>query len=491
MIAPALVWAAVAIFALAGFAIAFGAARANSGTAGDYYVGGRSIGGMVAGLSYAATTYSAFMLVVLTGLTYRGGIGALGFELIYFAGLSLLVIFAPRFWLVARRHGFISPAEMVGARYGSRAVARAMAAVSILFLLPYCTTQMAGVGLLLSGVTGGGISLFQAVATGAALAMAWALLAGLRSVAWTDAALSVVMLGSALLAVGYALADLGGPAAVLARLEAEHAAFLGVPGGGLWSLPTFLALAFPWFFFALSNPQVSQRLFVLRDVTAMRRMILWVLGFGLVFTLIAVTWGFAARLLVPGLENTSMATPALLTSGAVPVWVALLLILGILSAAVSTLDSIALAVGAMVARDFVRREAGESDARQILAGRVVIVAVILFAAWFALDQAKIVDQLAALSAAGLLVSVPATVGAFFWRRGTAAGALASILGGAAVAVWLALGQGVSVFDPVLAFSVAGASAALFLGVSLLTRPRPGAIDFAGEIADDLARLRAW
>ena len=45
------------------------------------------------------------LLVVLTGLTYRGGIGALGFELIYFAGLSLLVIFAPRFWLVGKRVG--------------------------------------------------------------------------------------------------------------------------------------------------------------------------------------------------------------------------------------------------------------------------------------------------------------------------------------------------------------------------------------------------
>ena len=100
MIAPALVWMVIALFAALGFFIAIRAARSSSGTAGDYYVGGRNIGGMVAGLSYAATTYSAFMLVVLTGLTYRGGIGALGFELIYFAGLSLLVIFAPRFWLV-------------------------------------------------------------------------------------------------------------------------------------------------------------------------------------------------------------------------------------------------------------------------------------------------------------------------------------------------------------------------------------------------------
>lgn len=491
MIAPGLVWSVIALFALIGFAIALRAARANTGTAGDYYIGGRNFGGMVAGLSYAATTYSAFMLVVLTGLTYRGGIGALGFELIYFAGLSLLVIFAPRFWLVGRRWGFISPAEMIGARYGSRTVARLMASVSLVFLLPYCTTQMAGIGLLLSGVTGGAITLFQAVAIGSALAMFWALLAGLRSVAWTDAALSSVMLGSSFLAVGYVVSSLGGAGSLLAGLETDNGAHLSVPGPGLWSLPTFLALAFPWFFFALSNPQVSQRLFILRDFQAMRRMILWVLGFGFVFTLIAVVWGFAALQLVPGLENTSMATPALLTSGAIPTWIALLLILGILSAAVSTLDSIALTVGAMVARDFLRGEGPGSDQRQILAGRAVIVAVILFAGYFALRQAQIVDQLAALSAAGLLVTVPPIVGAFFWKRGTASGAIACILGGAAIAVWLAIYQGISVFNPLLPFAVASASTLLFVLVSLSSRPRDASLDFQAEIDPELRHHRAF
>lgn len=491
MIAPGLIWGVIATFATLGIAIALRAARANTGTVGDYYLGGRTIGGMVAGLSYAATTYSAFMLVVLTGLTYRGGIGALGFELIYFAGLALLVIFAPRFWLVARRWGFITPTEMISARYGDRRVGQVMAAVSLVFLLPYCTTQMAGIGLLLSGVTGGGISLFQAVAIGAALAMFWAVVAGLRSVAWTDAALSMVMFVSGLLAVGFAIHALGGWGSFVETAQRDHGPWLDVPGPGLWSLGTFLALSFPWFFFVLSNPQVSQRLFILRDFAAMRRMILWVLGFGLVFTLVAVIWGFAALQLAPGLENTSMATPALLTSGAIPVWVALLLILGILSAAISTLDSIALTVGAMVARDFVRRERHTSDARQIMAGRVVMVLVILFASYFALQQAQIVDQLAALSAAGLLVAVPPIIGAFFWRRGTAAGALAGMLGGAVLAVWLAIIQGVSVFDPTLPFAVAGLSTALFICVSLLTSPRPEALDFQTEIAEALARRRAF
>ena len=488
MIAPGYIWAAVAAFAVFGVALALRAARANRGTSADYYLGGRNIGGLVAGLSYAATTYSAFMLVVLTGLTYRGGIGALGFELIYFAGLTLLVIFAPRFWLAGKRWGFISPAEMLGARYGSRNVARLAAAVSLVFLMPYCTTQMAGIGLLLSGVTGGGISLFQAVATGAALALFWTIFAGLRSVAWTDAVQAVVMLVSSMLAIGFAVAAIGGWGVFAQTIATTQAERLSVPGPGLWSFSTFIALSFPWFFFAISNPQVSQRLFILRDMASMRRMIHWVLGFGLVFTLIAVIWGFAALQLAPDLASPNMATPALLTSGAIPVPVAILLILGILAAAVSTLDSIALTLGSMVARDLLK-DAPERG--QIMAGRIVVVLVILFAAGFALQKATIVEQLAALSAAGLLVSVPAIIGAFFWRRGTAAGALASMALGGAVAVYMAMGLGVSVFDPVLAFTVAGVSTGMFILVSLLTRPAPEALDFEGELRSELDRRGAW
>lgn len=484
-----LVWIGVGIFALLGLVIAVAAARGNTGSAVDYYLGGRAFGGMVSGLSYAATTYSAFMLIVLTGLTYRGGVGALGFELIYFSGLTLLVVFGPRFRLAAERYGFVTPAEMLGRRYGSHWVARATAILSLVFLMPYCTTQMAGIGLLLSQITGGAISLTAAVATGAVLAMLWTLVAGLRSVAWTDAVQAAIMAVSALLAVGFVVAEIGGPATFAERVVEERGAWLDVPGPGLWSLGTFLALSLPWFFFPLSNPQVSQRLFVVRDVAAMRSMILWVLAFGLLFTLVSVIWGFAALILAPELEATSAATPALLATDAVPSAVALFLTVGILSAAISTLDSIALTLGSMVARDLGSAQA--RDARQVMVGRIVVVLVILFASVFALRNAEIVEQLAALSAAGLVVSVPAIVGAFFWRRGTAAGALASLVGGTATAIWMAFVAGISVFDPTLAATVIGVTVALFVGVSLVTRPKAEALDFKAALADDLARHGVW
>jgi len=117
--------------------------------------------------------------------------------------------------------------------------------------------------------------------------------------------------------------------------------------------------------------------------------------------------------------------------------------------------------------------------------------VIVFAAYFALQSATIVDQLAALSAAGLMVTVPTIIGAFFWKKATHWGALASLIGGGAVAIWMAFIQGVSVFNPLLAGSVAGVSVVLYVAVSLLTKPHPTALDFAKELAPELAKHRAW
>jgi len=487
---PWLVWLAIGLFTLFGITLSVIAARANKGTASDFFLAGRTTGSVVAGLSYAATTYSAYMLVVLTGLTYRGGIGALGFELIYFAGLSLLVIFAPRYWLAAKTYGFVSPAEMFGARFRDRRVARLMAGISIVFLLPYCTTQMAGIGLLLSGITDASFDLFQSVLVGAVLAVGWTLFAGLRSVAWTDAAQAALMVISALIALGFAVAGLGGFGSYLELTVENNPEWLEVPGPGLWSFGTFLALSLPWFFFAISNPQVAQRLFIVKDFRSMRNMILWVLGFGLIFTQIAIWWGFAALQVAPDLDNTSNASPALLISGLIPVPVVLLLVVGILAAAISTLNSIALTMGALIARDFGPRRAF-NDRTQIFTGRIVVVLVIVFASYFALQSADIVDQLAALSSAGLMVMVPTIIGAFFWSRSTHQGALWSMSGGALVAVYLALVQGVSVFNPLLVGTVAAVSTGLFIGVSLITKPYPDAIDFAKELGPELAKHRAW
>jgi SSS family solute:Na+ symporter len=476
------------VYALLGMAVAFSARRGLGEGAGEYYLAGRRAGGVISALSYGATTYSAFMMVGLAGLTYAGGVGALGFELVYLAGLGLVALFGPRFWLAGRAHGFITPAEMLSYRYDSPWVGGVMAVAACIFLIPYSAVQLMGIGYLLEAVTDGAVGFQAGILIGAGLALIWTLAAGLRSVLWTDALQVVVMLVTSLLAVGFIVAALGGPGDFLDTIATDHGAWLAVPGPGLFSLTTFIGLTLPWFFFSISNPQVSQRLFTTESIGAMRIMLAGFLILGLVYTLVSVIWGFSALALLPGLESADQATPALLASGAIPTGIAIVLVIGIVAAAVSTVDSIMLSLSALAGRDLYRPLA-KGGRHELLAGKLVMLLVTGLAIAFARLQLDLITILSVASSSGLLVTVPAIVGCFFWTRGTATGALVSMIGAGVVVTVLQLTGSNPLGIPASVWG-GGLAVALFVVASLITRPPTARADaFMQPVRDGLVRHR--
>ena len=70
---------AVGVYLLVAVAIALLSRQGRATDMSGYFLGGRRMNGVLSALSYSATTYSAFMMVGLAGLTYKGGVGALGF----------------------------------------------------------------------------------------------------------------------------------------------------------------------------------------------------------------------------------------------------------------------------------------------------------------------------------------------------------------------------------------------------------------------------
>ena len=472
---------ALAAYTFLGFAVAWAARKGLGRGLADFFLANRTLGGLVNALSYSATTYSAFMMVGLAGLTYRGGVGALGFELVYLSGLVLAAFFGPRFWLAAKLRGYVSPAEMLGDRYESRAVTLVAALASLLFLIPYTSVQLMGIAYLLQELSRGAVPYVAGVLWATFLALAWARVGGLRSVAWTDAFQALVMLVSSGLVVFFAVRGIGGIAAFFHGLEKNYSRWLAVPGPGFFQFSTFLGLSLPWFFFCLSNPQVSQRLFVPRSLLALRRMLRGFLLFGFIYTLISITWGFSARLLLPDLPNPDLATPTLLASPVIPPALAILAMLGIVSAAISTMDSVLLTLSSMFARDiYALLRPGASEARQLAVGKWIIPVISGAALVFSLFRLDLIAVLAVSSSAALLVLVPATVGAFLWRRGTAKGALASILVPGILVMVLQFGnlKPLGLWPGVWALI---SSTLLFVAVSLVTSPPRGAEAFLDRI----------
>ena len=485
------IYLALFLYFIVGSIIARQAGSKLGGGVNEFFLAGRSLGGIVSALTYSATTYSAFMLVGLAGFTYIGGVGAMGFELIYLSGLILVAFFGPRFWLVGKKYNYLTPTEMLGDRYQSKAVAAVSAVTAVIFLIPYSAVQLIGIGALLEGISGGAIPYLVGVGIAAFVAVYWTWTGGLKAVAWTDSLQAAVMLTVAVTSVIFiAYKGFGGFGALFTQLETQYPTWLSVPGPGFFNINTFVGLTLPWFFFSLSNPQVSQRLFVPCSLGQMRIMVMGFLVFGFIYTLVSILWGFSARLLLPDLAAADSATPALLGLDLVPASLALLVMLGISAAAISTVNSIILTLSSMICRDVFKNISTKStEEKELLVGKIFVPLFTAIIVAFAAMRLGLIAALSVASSAGLLVMVPALIGSFFWKRGTASAVLASVVIGGLVATILQfsglkpLGYWPGVWSGLVA-------AVLFIGVSYLTKaPKEKADEFIDYLRDELGRRK--
>jgi len=434
----------------------------------DYAVAGRRLGGLLSAMTYAATTYSSFMIVGLVGFSFSTGIGAYGFELVYFvATLGLLAVFAPRVWRLSRERGWLTPGQMLADLAGSPRLAPALAALYLVALVPYASVQLKGVGEAVAGLAGQEYYV-AGVLLGAAVMAAWSALAGVWSVAITDAIQGAWMLASALALLAWlalALQSQGlGPIEAWRALEEAGLARLG----GFWTLPVFLAFTLPWAFFAVTNPQVVQRLYMPRDERSLARMIVLFGLFGLIYTIIVTMIGFLARAgaetgalpLAPDTPRDQV-TPTLLAlthpllSAAV--------FTSIVAASVSTADSILVTLATEAAADTAGSEKGRRRAYY-----AALIAFTAAMAAVAIARVGYIVALSVLSSVILLGLAPPTIALWLGARPVPASVWASMLTGP-----LAVAAATAYYgSPIKAFTatIAGAplSAWILVAATLLT-----------------------
>ncbi|MBC7217932.1 MAG: sodium:solute symporter family protein [Candidatus Caldatribacterium sp.] len=430
---------AIAVYAGWGSIFALAVRRGARLSLVEYFLAGRKLHWLIASLSYGATTYSAFMMLGLVGLTYRGGVGALGFELIYLSGLFWAVLVGPVFWKLGKENECVSPGEVLRVSYGNRLVGTVYALLACGFLVPYTSVQLTGIGYLLEVLSRGKMSYLQGILLATFFIILWTAVAGLRSVAATDSLQAGIMVASSVAFVSFLInRSFGGLANFFHTVEATHPQWLTVPGNGFFSLRTFVNLSLPWFFFSISNPQVLQRLLVPANLREMRKTITGFLGYGFVYTFITVTLGFVALVLLPGLSNPDLATPKLLLEFPIPSWIALFVVVGIISAAVSTADSIILTLSSMFLQDILPERIPEKT--KLSLAQYIFIPLLCSAIFlFALGRFNLIALLSVTSSLGLLSIVPTVLGILGKTKKSAKAALASMLSGGGVVIAELLG----------------------------------------------------
>ena len=68
----------------------------------------------------------------------------------------IIFVFMPRLWSVSHRHGYVTPADFVEGRYGSRTLGLAVALTGILATMPYIALQLVGIQAVLEVAGFGG-----------------------------------------------------------------------------------------------------------------------------------------------------------------------------------------------------------------------------------------------------------------------------------------------------------------------------------------------
>src|SRR5437868_1595241 len=117
----------------------------------EWGLGGRGFGTFVGWFLLGGDLYTAYTFIAVPAAVFGAGavtgFFAVSYTIIVF---PIALIFLPRLWSIARVHHYVTPADFIRGRYGSRGLALAIAFTGILALMPYIALQLVGIQAVLT-----------------------------------------------------------------------------------------------------------------------------------------------------------------------------------------------------------------------------------------------------------------------------------------------------------------------------------------------------
>lgn len=137
----------LAVTVLGFLAARWGHSKMN--TLEEWALGGRRFGTLVSWFLLGGDLYTAYTFIAVPALAY--GAGALAFFAVPYTTIAYPLVFLimARFWTVAKRRGYITTADFVHDRFGSRPLEVAVAITGVLATMPYIALQLIGMQAVL------------------------------------------------------------------------------------------------------------------------------------------------------------------------------------------------------------------------------------------------------------------------------------------------------------------------------------------------------
>lgn len=424
---------AVGIYVAILFVIAFFSMKKTK-TLDDFFLGNRSIGPWVSALTYGTTYFSAVLFIGYAGKIGWGfGLSSLWIVL----GNALIGSFLA--WkLLARRTramtitlDTVTMPGFLEKRYQSKGLKIASAMIIFIFLVPYSASVYMGLSYFFESVFG--IPYLYALSFMAIMTAIYLTMGGYFAITLSDFFQGLVMIVGVFLMLFFVVNSppVGGLSNVLPALSAidpKLASPVGPPGGvALFSLVILTSLG-PW-----GLPQMVQKFYAIKNEKVISTATWATTAFALIVVTGAYFTGSLSRLFFNDLSevgnNVDRIMPSIINS-TVPETMAVLMLLLVLAASMSTLASLVLVSSSAIAVDLlqsIRPKTGQKTSVSLM--RILCIVFIAFSLYLAVKP-NIILNLMAFSwgtVAGAFIG-PYLAG-LFYKKTTRAGAWAGLLTG--------------------------------------------------------------
>lgn len=404
-------------------------------TPDDFMIAGRSVPVYMLVATLICTWIGSGSLFGTAGLTFRTGISELWFSSGAWIGILVVYLIAAR----VRRIAQYTLTDLLEKRYTRLAKILGTITIVIAYMV-IAGYQFKGGGRFIAILSEGAISPETGMIIAAALIIAFTVLAGMVSIVSIDIFNGSIMLLAMIVALPFAISSHGGFDAVIATIEQTAPSHLSIMGGhdAIWvagiALPTFLLL--------MSESSMYQKFSSADNERSARQAVLGMfIGVVLVETLMMLIAlvGFAIYaddprfFLADGSINRVMAEEIILRIGfeQLPSVIGATLFAAGAAIILSTGNAFLMVTSTNVTRDilqaFVFKDA--SQAQVVWMQRSCIVAFGVLA-YLLMSQFETILEMALTSYTMIGASLaPPLLAAFFWKRVTRVGGVASIASG--------------------------------------------------------------
>jgi sodium/proline symporter len=425
--------------------------RRETKTLSGFFLAGKKLPFWVVAFSTNATGESGWLLLGLTGMGFTVGAQAYWVVVGEVIGIALSwMLISVRLKRLSDDTDSITLPDVISARFkDDKHILRSIAVVIILSMVcAYVTAQMVASGKALSSFIG--MDYTTAVVVGALIIIAYTFVGGYKAVAYTDVVQGVLMLLGLIVVPIVAVSAAGGWQSVTHKLAAQDPGLLsmwditgsGIPG---WvALVSFVAIGLPF----LGVPQLMVRFMSAKDEDELRKARVMSVIVILLFDVGAVTAGMAGRALFPGLEDAETIFPVLSSELFPPLMTGVMMVI-VLSAIMSTVDSLLLLASSAVVRDTMQKIIGSTKSDKALAGygKVVTILIGVVGIAFAIEEVKLIFWFILFAWSGLGAAFgPVIICMLYYKKTTLAGVAAGMLGGFLTSVIWVLAFKVDTYD---------------------------------------------